>query len=260
MQDNHEILQKITPLSKLLPSECDEDLVRIKSKINLLINIFNVGTISILIKVLISYLVTLEINNGIEKITIQEILIELKHRIDKLNSKFDELCFTINNLPQNDNTNEMIVIEKQKFRSYAYKLFDLCDILNILVKKCVTFGTGLHKILPMINKTYLEPLTFAMVNSLFFIETQDDFEKTLLLYINDRTDTISDPVKKKMTKITILNNLLNIIVAEPIDNKKINEEAYDNSNVPKTTNKFDEGMIPLLTRNIKLSGFEDKFI
>lgn len=198
----------------------DDDLNRIKNQINYLNTMLTQGTISMFIKLFVSWMVTLEITNGIEKITIQEILTEVKNRINELNKNFDELCFTITTYNEkiSDETADKINVAKSDFRKKVYKLFDLYDIFHIMVEKCATTGT--KHLMPYI-KVYIDPLTITVVDSLLFTETDSDFENKLYLCVTERMATISDPSKRKIAKINILHNVLKMIINDDTKNSGI---------------------------------------
>jgi hypothetical protein len=196
----------------------DEDLIRIKNKLNWFNNIFKQGPINMLINVLVSYLVTLEITNGTEKITIQEIMTNFKARIEEMNKNFEELCFFADTVKDP----EQITLQKNKFRLKLYKLFDLSDLLNILIKKSVTMASSLQKITAPLLDTIFKPLTANMIDTIFLTDTEEEFEKKIIDYLNERVDTIEPKLNKKLRKIKILHKILKQIVEEPID---------DNSNL-----------------------------
>lgn len=224
--------------------EIDEDIVRIKSKIVLLNNILKQGTVSMIISMIVSYIVTLEISNGSEKITIQEILAIVKDKINELNKLFDELTFSVKDITHK---HDLVLIEKQKFRKSVYKLFDIKDLVNILVTKCVSLGGGLKRLLPLFNTTYIDYLTISLVDSVLFTETQLDFETKILEYIVDRTSSIADPVARKLTKINMLYNILNIVTNEKAEGEKGDKQR--NITVEKIEVSSDKN----ITENISLS-------
>lgn len=190
----------------------DEDLIRIKSKIDLLNNTLNHGMISSLINLFISWMVTLDVSNGVEKITIQEILIEIKRRISELNKMFDEMSFgleSIDEIEKRDN-------EKNIFRVKVYKLFDLSDIVTTAIQKCVAFSGAINRLLPMITN-YLKPYTIIMIDSLLLTDTDSEYKKKIYEYVIDRCSSIDDPIKRKMEKIKILNDVLKQVMDDPID-------------------------------------------
>jgi hypothetical protein len=204
----------------------DEDLVRIKSKIDLLKNTLNQGPLSYLINIFVSLMVTMEVTNGIEKITIQEILTIFKTKIDNLDLLFDELQFSVKILlekkEKNNNSNDIdkeITTKKTEFRTKIYRLFDLNEILLTTIRKCVVLGAGINKILPLLTD-YFSKLTVQTIDSILLTNTDIEFETMLWDYLLDRVDSIKDPFQKKMKKITILNNLMNRVVGEKIGNNK----------------------------------------
>ena len=205
----------------------DDDMMRIKTKIDILNSAFKHGPISSLIKIFVSWMVTLEINNGSEKITIQEILLEIKNRIETLNILFSELSFGLETIEDLDKRK----YEKYIFRNKIYKLFDLGDLVTTIIVKCVTFGNRINKILPTII-SYLKPYTVILVDSLLLTDTFEEFQKKIDDYIIEWVGPIEDPVKRKMEKIKLLNNLLVMTVEEKIDltyysKNKINFDDLD---------------------------------
>lgn len=190
----------------------DEDLIRIKSKIELLNKTLNHGIISTMINLFISWMVTLEVSNGVEKITVQNVLVEIKNRINELNKMFDEMSFGMEFIDDLEKRNN----EKQKFRVKVYKLFDLGDLVQTVIRKCVTFSGSVNRLIPLITN-YLNPYTIIMIDSLLLTDTDVEFEKKIYEYIIERCVSIEDPIKRKMEKIKILNNVLKQVMDEPID-------------------------------------------
>jgi hypothetical protein len=196
----------------LRPIHKDEDLVRIKSKIEILNNMFKQGTISIIIRLFISWLVTLELSNGIEKITIQEILLEVKRRLEELNKMYDELAFGMDFYDDPKRREK----EKKDFRERVYKLFDLGDLIKTVIGKCVSMGSQVNRLMPLIIN-YIHPYTILLIDSLLLTDTADEFEKKMGEYVTERVISIEDPIKRKLEKIRLLNNMLKQAVDEPID-------------------------------------------
>lgn len=211
----------------------DYDIVRIKNKINLLKYTLNEGSLSYLINLFVSWMVSLEITNGIDKITIQEILKDFKSRINKLDNYIDELEYSVSKLLEQKidleseieikNINKTIMTLKFNFRTQIYKLFDLNEILLKVIEKCVIIGSTIKRTLPYITN-YFCKLTVQTIDSIFLTNNDDEFEILMLEYINERVEHIEDPLEKKMKKITILNNMLNKIISEKINNSDKNIE------------------------------------
>jgi hypothetical protein len=211
----------------------DNDLLRIKSKINSIKKILNEGPISYLIHIFISWMVTLEITNGNEKITIQEILIEFKNRINTIDKLYDETEFVITNILNNleslensqeeirqEKVNKQIEAVKKEFKQKLYQIFDINDIFSIIIKKCVKLGSSINRFLPYLNSIF-KLLTIQIIDSIFLTNTDEDFEKILLDYINERFNTIEDESIRKFKKISILQSLLKQITSQKIDNYDI---------------------------------------
>jgi hypothetical protein len=220
----------------------DPDLLRIRNKIDLLKNILTQGTLSILIKLLVSWMVTLEITNGIENISIQEILKIFNERLEKLDQLYDELQFAVQLIREpdgqvdQDNTSMLkLKEEKQNFRIKVYKLFDLNEILLLIIKKCVFFGTGINRVLPLLTN-YFSKQTVLLIDTLLLTDTDIEFETKILEYIAERTETIEDPVDRKMKKIGILYNILDKVVSERIPDYK------DKPNTSNTINNLEAGI------------------
>lgn len=190
----------------------DADILRIKKKIEWFNNIFKHGTINMLINLLVSYLVTLEITNGIEKITIQDIYNIFKSRVDEMNKIFDELCFFVDTV----NDIEKIQYEKNQFRIKLYKLFDLGDLINTLINKSVTMASRIKKVTNPLLDTQFKPLTITMIDTLFLTDTDVEFENKLYEYINERVESVDNHLKRKMIKIKLVHNILKKIIDEPI--------------------------------------------
>lgn len=208
----------------------DSDIVRIRYSITSLNNLFKQGSFSILIKLIVSFLVTLEINNGADKITIQEILEIIKDKISELNRIFDELCFTINKMEdqvkqEQDNTflKSTIEIEKKKFRVKVYKLFDLREIFHTFINKCTSFSYGFHKLLRTLDES-IDRMTVMLVDSILYTDTTDEFETTIYNYISERVSTIVDPAEKKLVQINIIQNVLDKVINDKT-NKTFKSES-----------------------------------
>jgi hypothetical protein len=195
----------------------DPDLIRIKFKIEILNNMFKQGVISIIINYFVNWMVAIEISNGIDKITIQEILLSLKDRINTLNKTFDELEYYINNLDKNDpKYNEKCNTEKEAFKNKVYKLFDLSELLMNIVKKCVTFGFGLARIMPSVT-LYIKQISNLLVDTILTTDSDEEFHRKVIEYINERASGIEDPIERKLNKIEMLNKLMKDVIDEPID-------------------------------------------
>jgi hypothetical protein len=205
------------------PKIIDQEFVRIKNRIILLKKIISQGPISYLISIFVSWMVTLEINNGVEKITIQEILKEFKSRIEQLDKMFDEVNYMsselLNKLNKEDCDETKIRQEhdqlKKTFINKTYKLFNLNDIFLVLIKKCVTFGSGINRILPYLTNCF-EDLTKQTIDSILLTNSDEEFENLVLLYIEERVDSIVDPSEKKLKKLSILQSLLKKITPEKV--------------------------------------------
>lgn len=223
-----------------LNTDEDNDIIRIKHGIQTLNNMFKQGTISILLKTMFSYMVTLEISNGQEKITIQEILKIIKDRIDKLNIIFDELCYTINQYnPDNDDTITLIEKSKKDFRVQVYKIFDLTELLHLFVNKCLSLGFG-KSIFYTLDK-YIHPYTMLLIDGILFTQTQPEFENLIYGYINERCNTIKDPAERKLTKIKILHNILSVVINEPLDEKKSIFDTFSEIHIEMSEKTKDKG-------------------
>lgn len=209
----------------------DEDLIRIKSKIDALNNLLKYGTSGLLVNLIVSYFVTLEITNSVEKLTIQDIHIILKQKINEINSHFEELWY----IAKNTDDLSLIESEKCKFQTRAYQIFNLDEIFGVLISKCVTFGYGLNRLVH--NDNLLEVYTKSLVDSMLFVDTHDVFEQRLLMYVNERVDSVADPIKRKQTKLTILQNLMDRVnasdIAIPVDKTKLDTPKLDSESTPK---------------------------
>ena len=224
-----------------VPNEIkDPDLLRIKSKIYLLNNIFKQGTASMILNYFINWMVAVEITNGTDNITIQELFLEIKKRISTLNTIFDEHDFRISSLDSElEDYKEKVENEKNILRDKIYKLFDLCELMENVVKKCVTFGVGLKRILPLMTG-YIKPLNILLIDNILTTESNEEFDKKLLEFIADRATGISDPIERKIKKIDLLNRAMRQVIDEPVD-----YSYYSRNNIPLNDIMLPQKSLPL---------------
>jgi hypothetical protein len=233
-----------------MSTQCvDQDLARIKAKIDLFKSVLNQGPIYYLIQLFVSWMVTLEISNGSEKITVQAILLEFKKRCEQLDSCYDEFQFVVNNLHDGKNKEganfdaieEKIRVAKLDFRTKVYKLFDLNELLLLTIKKCVSLGSGINRVLPLLTD-YFSKLTVQVVDSLLLTNSDVEFEDLMYTYFVERVESIKDPYLRKITKIKLINSMLQKAVLEKVEEPKQKENNTDLC-----------GMIELNERNTKMS-------
>lgn len=175
---------------------------RIKTRIKSINNVLNSGAISMIINFSLSWMVTLEINNGKEKITIKQIITELKNKLQKLNTLLDELVLT-------DEINETEGIETslKSFKQQVYKLFSITDVINLLVAKCVSFGYGINKIINMFSKK-INIVSDRLIDDIFFMHKDTEYTDYIDSLIDERFEHLVDPIEKKILKINMLHDML----------------------------------------------------
>lgn len=231
----------------------DEDIIRIKVKIREFTELLNTGYIGMIIKTVINWTVTLEISNGKDKLTIQDILKILNERINKLNEYFNELCYIISNFDKshdNDKYEAFVKEQKLEFRQKVYKLFDLEEIVNDIIINCVAFGSKINFIKRVLGERFFNEYTYTLVDSVLFTETQDEFETKIYQYINDRVVTIENTVDRKLAKISILNAIMSNVIKEkanvPTNVKNdLIKLSVDMKKIEDDNKVFHDGMIEL---------------
>lgn len=204
-------------MDQLIQPIKDKDVLRIKNKIEILNNLFRQGAINIIINIFLSW-TTLEISNGVEKLSIQDIIMEFKQRLDELNKLFEEVCICI------EMTDDARKIEKEKsvFREKVYKLFNLTDLFKVLVKKCI--GKGFNMLVPFLN---MDKLTVLMVDTILLVDTESEFESKIMEYLDERVSAIPDGVDRKMTKLKILQSLVEKVVKEKVQDSDLVDVDLD---------------------------------
>jgi hypothetical protein len=194
------------------------DIDRIKKRINILTN----GSIISIINLALNSFVTLEISNGIEKITIQQILKDLLNRFKILNNFLDEL---------------IINKDIDMFKKKVYKLFNLTDVIKFSISKYVSFGFLVNKILNMFS-TSLDIISNKLVDDIFFLHTDQEYMDYIETLVDERFFNI-DKKDMLMEKIKFMSNILSKHVGIEIElntmentqkNISIDNNIYDRNN------------------------------
>ncbi len=194
---------------------------RIKRRIDEIKNIFTTGIISIIIKTLISWMTTLEISNGREKVTIQDILREFEYRLNILDNSFKELEYITDQISKGYMEGK-IDDEIMNFKTKIYKLFSLYDIVQTILNKCVTLGWIGNRI--TIIQKELDILTKETLDVLFGTETDDECIGRIYYSLEKHLDYISDKKERKIYKIKILTKILQLLTDE---DEKHNDTMMD---------------------------------
>lgn len=178
----------------------------IKRKIDNLTYLFKNGKFSLLINLFVSFMVTLEFSNGTEKMDIQFVMEEFMSRLNKLDSYYLEFAYSVDksdksekfDCKQNksDSKDDKKEFDKEFdiFRNKIYKLFDLEDILKLILTKCVVFGKN-------IPTDYIRPYTKLLIDGLLFTDTEEEFDDKLIEYIADRKGNVKEYLKELIDKM-----------------------------------------------------------
>jgi len=177
--------------------ENEMEINRIKKRINNL----TTGALHKIINYAISSLVTLEISNGVEKITIQQIVKELQKRLLKLNEYLDELILNKNNITE--------------FKNKIYKLFSLTDLLKIIISKCVSMNFAISRILNMFTKS-IDIASNKLIDDIFFTHTDQEYSQYIESLIDERFDYLPEN-ELKYEKIKFLTDILSQYVGIEIE-------------------------------------------
>lgn len=153
----------------------EEYLNRIQKRLNEINWYFQKGWPSLCIQLFVSKLVTLECSNGKENISVQRIMVELKKRLDTLNQLFEEFSFEVRYekmlLPD-------FYLRFHAFTLQCYQLFSIGKLVKLVFEKCVSFGTTIAYYSQLIQA--IEPYTKMCLDSILFLETDEEFEAKIL--------------------------------------------------------------------------------
>lgn len=172
--NNDDLCAKKPNLTNTLDPAIIQILTRIQRRLEELNGLFKHGIVSTFISLFVTSLITLEISNGKQKTTIQDLLKLVKEKIDRLNLEFDKFYFVCEfEAPPLD----VFYLKFYQFQCKIYKCLSLGDIATRLASHFVTLGkvVGHYGNLFVLAESY----TKMFVDGLLLMDTDAEFEQKI---------------------------------------------------------------------------------
>lgn len=180
-------------------------IVRMERSLVLCEQLLTTGYLSSLVHQLTTWATHLSIHIGDD-------LYSLADAFEFIKSRLQLYRFAFNAFKESKITEESF----EAFRKLSYEIFDLFAFLQWIVGETVFFGAGIAAVLKIV-KPQIDYYTKLMVDTIFALETDDEIIDYIGQYVQQRTESIDDPLERKMHQLDLLMSVVSNIAKQSID-------------------------------------------